>query len=212
MPAPKFANSPEALGLAPGDYPAASLSSRLPAALESEIRRIYDRSPLYGRRFPLHAEPLQWSCYREIPALSKREIVEHGHQAFFADYGVIERGLQDRRFEYEATGGTTQFLSADGTLTTAGSLVKQANKPLAGTLTSAGTTRAPSLTNTSTTAAPMPRDPPMTIATLPSSLPVMLPPSVKNDPADNASRSVPGAAASQPVASALCRLIWSYQC
>src|SRR3954467_4740403 len=99
MPAPKFANSPEALGLAPELF--------LPAALESEIRRIYERSPLYGRRFPLHPEPLQWSCYREIPALSKKEIVTQGHQAFFADYAEIERGLQTKRFEYEATSGTT---------------------------------------------------------------------------------------------------------
>lgn len=80
----------------------------LPAELEQEIRRIYARSPLYGNRFPLHSEPLQWSCYREIPALSKKEIIERGHQAFFADYAEIERGLQDKRFEYESTGGTTQ--------------------------------------------------------------------------------------------------------
>jgi phenylacetate-CoA ligase len=79
----------------------------VPAPLEQEIRRIYSRSPIYGRRFPLHLEPLQWSCYREIPALSKREIVDAGHQAFFADYGEIERGLADRRFEYENTSGTT---------------------------------------------------------------------------------------------------------
>jgi phenylacetate-CoA ligase len=56
----------------------------------------------------LHTEPLQWACYREIPALSKKEIVERGHQAFFADYREIERGLADKRFEYESTGGTTQ--------------------------------------------------------------------------------------------------------
>ncbi len=72
-----FANSRAALGAAPADL--------LPAALEEEIRRIYARSPLYGRRFPLHPSPLQWSCYRELPALSKREIVERGHLAFFAD-------------------------------------------------------------------------------------------------------------------------------
>ena len=98
--APTFANHPAALESAHGE--------RLPAALESEIRKIYGRSPLYTQRFPLHAEPLQWSCYREIPALSKKEIVERGHQAFFADYAVIERGLEDRKFEYESTGGTTQ--------------------------------------------------------------------------------------------------------
>ena len=95
-----FANSPESLGVATDEF--------LPPALEQEVRRIYSRSPLYGRRFPLHAEPLQWSCYRELPTLSKKEIVERGHQAFFADYAEIERGLAAKRFEYESTGGTTQ--------------------------------------------------------------------------------------------------------
>jgi phenylacetate-CoA ligase len=97
---PTFANHPDLLGAGAGLL--------LPAVLEQEVRRIYARSPLYGRRFPLHAEPLQWSCYSEIPALSKREIVERGHQAFFADYAEIERGLQAKRYEYESTGGTTQ--------------------------------------------------------------------------------------------------------
>ncbi len=100
MPVPQFANSPAALGTPAVDT--------LPAALEQEIRRIYKLSPLYGRRFALHSDPLQWSCYREIPALSKRDIVEGGHQAFFADYQDVERGLQDKRFEYESTSGTTQ--------------------------------------------------------------------------------------------------------
>ncbi|MFA6287509.1 MAG: CoF synthetase [Opitutaceae bacterium] len=98
--APTFANLPAVLESVSGE--------RLPVSLESEIRKIYRRSPLYAQRFPLHSEPLQWSCYREIPALSKKEIVERGHQAFFADYAVIERGLVDRKFEYESTGGTTQ--------------------------------------------------------------------------------------------------------
>jgi phenylacetate-CoA ligase len=97
---PTFANAPEALGTAPNGY--------LPEPLEREIRRIYERSPLYGTRFPLHPEPLQWSCYRDIPALSKKEIVERGHQAFFSDYREIEHGLQTKRYEYESTGGTTQ--------------------------------------------------------------------------------------------------------
>jgi phenylacetate-CoA ligase len=96
---PVFANHPEALGPAEGD--------RLPAPLEGEIRRIYERSPLYGRRFPLHPDALRWSCYREIPALSKREIVERGHRAFFADFREIERGLGEKRYEYEGTSGTT---------------------------------------------------------------------------------------------------------
>jgi phenylacetate-CoA ligase len=100
MPAPTFANSPESLGVATKDF--------LPPALEQEVRRIYARSPLYGQRFPLHTEALQWSCYREIPALSKKEIVERGHQAFFRDYAEIERGFQSKRYEYESTGGTTQ--------------------------------------------------------------------------------------------------------
>ncbi|MDR1011767.1 MAG: CoF synthetase [Opitutaceae bacterium] len=97
--APLFANDPVALGRAEGEF--------LPAALEGEIRRIYGRSPLYGRRFPLHAEPLRWGGYHGIPALSKREIVERGHEAFFEDYRVIERGLRERKFEYESTSGTT---------------------------------------------------------------------------------------------------------
>jgi phenylacetate-CoA ligase len=100
MNAALFANSPAALGAAAG-------GDALPAVLEQEIRRIYLRSPIYTRRFPIHREPLEWSCYNEIPALSKREIVESGHQSFFADYREIERGLADRRFEYENTSGTT---------------------------------------------------------------------------------------------------------
>lgn len=97
---PAFANSPASLG-EPGP------EGGVPAPLEQEVRRIYARSPVYGKRFPLHATPLQWSCFQEIPALSKREIVDRGHQAFFADYREIERGLADRRFEYESTSGTT---------------------------------------------------------------------------------------------------------
>ncbi len=101
MSAPLFANLPETLGPAPR-------GGEVPALLEQEIRKIYARSPLYSRRFPLHPNPLQWSCYREIPALSKKEIVGEGHQAFFADYAEVDRGLQTRKFEYESTGGTTQ--------------------------------------------------------------------------------------------------------
>lgn len=100
MPVPTFTNAPETLGSAPAGF--------VPSGLERELRKIYDRSPLYGQRFPLHHAPLQWSCYREIPALSKKEIVERGHQAFFADYAAIERGLTEKKFEYESTGGTTQ--------------------------------------------------------------------------------------------------------
>lgn len=100
MSAPTFANAPESLGHATDGF--------LPPVLEREVRKIYERSPLYGKRFPLHAEPLRWSCYREIPTLSKQEIVDRGHRAFFADYGEIERGFLAKRFEYEHTGGTTQ--------------------------------------------------------------------------------------------------------
>ena len=101
MSAPQFANLPETLG-------PAKRGGEVPAALEQEIRKIYARSPLYGKRFPLHPDPLQWSCYREIPALSKKEIIDQGHQAFFADYAEVDRGLLTKRFEYESTGGTTQ--------------------------------------------------------------------------------------------------------
>ena len=96
--APVFANSPELLT---SEDPA-----RLPESLEREIRRIYERSPLYGKRFPLHREPLHWACYREIPALSKKEIVSVGHEAFFEDYKVIQKGLDEKRYEYESTSGT----------------------------------------------------------------------------------------------------------
>jgi phenylacetate-CoA ligase len=100
MKASLFANSPAALG-------EAASGDRVPERLEQEVRRIYSRSPIYGRRFPLHVEPLQWACFREIPALSKKEIVEVGHQSFFDDYRAIERGFVDRTFEYENTSGTT---------------------------------------------------------------------------------------------------------
>ena len=94
-----FANAPESLGHGRG--------AGLPAPLEQEIRAIYRRSPFYPRRFALHSEPLGWSCYREIPVLTKQEIVQHGHQAFFADYTEIERGFVQKKYEYEHTSGTT---------------------------------------------------------------------------------------------------------
>jgi phenylacetate-CoA ligase len=100
MPTPAFANSLISLGTSSG-------AEVIPSGLEGEIRRIYSRSPLYGKRFPLHPEPLQWSCYQEIPALSKQDIIQNGHQAFFEDYTAIERGLRENRFEYESTSGTT---------------------------------------------------------------------------------------------------------
>ena len=97
--APMFANSPAALGKAE--------AGRLPAPLEQEVRAIYRRSPLYVQRFPLHTEPLQWSCYREIPVLTKQEILDRGHTAFFADYAEIERGFEQKKYEYEHTSGST---------------------------------------------------------------------------------------------------------
>jgi phenylacetate-coenzyme A ligase PaaK-like adenylate-forming protein len=99
MTAPVFANAPDALGTA--------RDSLLPASLESEIRAIYARSPLYPERFPLHPEPLRWACYHDIPVLTKQEILRRGPTAFFADYRVIERGLQSREYEYEHTSGST---------------------------------------------------------------------------------------------------------
>lgn len=96
---PAFANSAETFGELD--------DCRLPATLENEIRAIYSRSPLYAQRFPLHREPLQWACYRDIPVLTKQEIVQRGHTAFFADYREIERGFAQKKFEYEHTSGTT---------------------------------------------------------------------------------------------------------
>lgn len=96
---PAFANSAETLG--GGD------DALLPGPLEHEVRAIYARSPLYGQRFPIHQEPLQWSCYREIPVLTKQEIVQRGHTAFFSDYREIERGFAQKKYEYEHTSGTT---------------------------------------------------------------------------------------------------------
>ncbi len=93
-----FANAPEAMGAG---------GAGLPGPLEQEIRAIYRRSPLYGQRFPLHNEPLQWSCYREIPVLTKQDILDYGHTAFFADYTEIERGLAAKKYEYEHTSGST---------------------------------------------------------------------------------------------------------
>lgn len=97
--APQFANPAPVLGEA--------RAAGLPAELEREIRAIYRRSPLYGRRFALHDRPLEWGCYREIPALTKREIIEAGPAAFFTDYAEIERGFRTKRYEYEHTSGTT---------------------------------------------------------------------------------------------------------
>jgi len=42
-----------------------------------------------------------------FPRFRIKEIIERGHTAFFADYGEIERGLQEKRYAYESTSGTT---------------------------------------------------------------------------------------------------------
>ncbi len=102
MSVPVFANSTATLDATSG-------KEHVPPSFEKEIRSIYQHSPLYGRRFPLHDETLQWSCYREMPTLSKEDIIEQGPQAFFEDYTKIERGFQDNSYEYESTGGTTQL-------------------------------------------------------------------------------------------------------
>ena len=39
---------------------------------------------------------MQWACYGQIPVLTKQEILQRGHTAFFSDYRVIQRGLQNR--------------------------------------------------------------------------------------------------------------------
>ena len=99
MPEVLFANSESAIKSESGE--------RIPTALESEIRHIYKRSPLYQKRYPLNAEPLNWNLFKGIPLLSKREIVERGHYAFFNDHLEVERGLEQKKLEYESTSGTT---------------------------------------------------------------------------------------------------------
>ena len=95
-----FANPADSLG-------AQENHGGLPVLLEAEIRAIYRHSPLYGERFPLHEAPLGWSCYREMPVLTKNEIVARGPTAFFSDYTEIERGFLSKQYEYEHTSGTT---------------------------------------------------------------------------------------------------------
>lgn len=99
MPLTILANAPDQLD--------GARDAHVPAELESEIRAIYERSPLYPERFPLHPEPLQWACYHKIPVLTKEEIVRRGHASFFPDYREIERGLLSREYEYEHTSGST---------------------------------------------------------------------------------------------------------
>lgn len=97
---PHFANPSPVLG--------AAVNGFLPSSLEGEIRAIYRRSPLYSRRHTLAAERLHWESYAEIPLLTKREIVERGHCAFFADCAEVDAKVQRKDWEYESTSGTTQ--------------------------------------------------------------------------------------------------------
>ena len=94
-----FANAPDVLSADRG---------KLPPTLADEIRKIYENAPIYSRRHPLTEKQLTWQTYEELPILSKREIIEKGHQSFFQDYAVIERGLTVGDYEYESTSGTTQ--------------------------------------------------------------------------------------------------------
>jgi phenylacetate-CoA ligase len=79
----------------------------IPDPLEREVRTIYRRSPYYGRRFPIHQKPLRWSCFQEIPVLTKHDIVEDGHCAFFQDCEAVDRAVQAQDLETETTSGTT---------------------------------------------------------------------------------------------------------
>jgi phenylacetate-CoA ligase len=84
-----------------------SIDAEVPSPLEAEVRSIYRQSPFYGRRLPLHAEPLQWGCFEEIPFLTKKEIVESGHEAFFEDSEGIEQKVSQNVLESETTSGST---------------------------------------------------------------------------------------------------------
>ncbi len=97
---PHFANPSPVLGAAVNGY--------VPAALEGEIRAIYGRSPLYAKRHALEGGRLHWAGYESIPLLTKRDIVENGHCAFFADCAEVDAKVQRKEWEYESTSGTTQ--------------------------------------------------------------------------------------------------------
>ncbi len=97
---PHFANPSPVLGTAVNGF--------VPDALEGEIRAIYRRSPLYRQRHALAGERLHWGGYSGIPLLTKREIVERGHCAFFTDCAEVDAKVQQKEWEYESTSGTTQ--------------------------------------------------------------------------------------------------------
>lgn len=79
----------------------------IPGPLEREVRTIYRRSPYYSRRFPIRPNPLQWACFQEIPVLTKQDIIEDGHCAFFQDCEAVDRAVQAQDLETENTSGTT---------------------------------------------------------------------------------------------------------
>ena len=97
---PHFANPSPVLG--------ATVNGFVPEALEREIRTIYGRSPLYAKRHLLEGERLHWAGYTGIPLLTKREIVERGHCAFFENCAEVDAKVQRKEWEYESTSGTTQ--------------------------------------------------------------------------------------------------------
>jgi len=80
----------------------------IPDPLEKEVRTIYERSPYYKRRFPIHSRPLQWASFQDIPVLTKQDIVEDGHCAFFQDCSEVDRGVLNNNLESETTSGTTR--------------------------------------------------------------------------------------------------------
>ena len=84
-----------------------SIDAEVPAPLEAEVRSIYRHSPFYGRRLSLHTEPLKWGCFEEIPFLTKKDIVENGHCAFFEDCDEVERKVGQNVLESETTSGST---------------------------------------------------------------------------------------------------------
>ena len=97
---PHFANASATLG--------AAVNGFVPEALEGEIRAIYGRSPLYAKRHAITGGRLEWDGYAAIPLLTKREIVERGHCAFFDDCAEVDARVQRKEWEYESTSGTTQ--------------------------------------------------------------------------------------------------------
>ncbi len=84
-----------------------SIDAEIPFSLEAEVRSIYRQSPFYGQRRSLHSQPLRWGCFEEIPFLTKADIVENGHCAFFEDCEEVERKVGQNELESETTSGST---------------------------------------------------------------------------------------------------------